>query len=50
LLGTLAGSTLSVIFGGAKLVHAIKKDYIIKADPDFYQHMGKVNARYLVSE
>ena len=48
--GTLVGSTLSVVFGGAKLIHAIKKDYIIKADPDFYNHMHKLKERYSVDE
>ena len=30
--GSLIGSTLSVVMGGAKFVHFIKKDYILKAD------------------
>lgn len=34
--GALVGSTISVVVGGSKLVHHMKKDYIIKADPDIY--------------
>lgn len=46
--GCLAASTLSVVFGGSKLVHSIKKDYILGADPDYYQHMAEVSLKYRI--
>ena len=48
--GTLFGSTLSVVMGGAKVVHTLKKDYIIKADTDLYSYMSAMNQKYDVSE
>lgn len=41
--GSLFGSTTAVMMGGAKLVHSIKKEYMIKADPDFYSHMETIS-------
>jgi hypothetical protein len=48
--GSLVGSTLSVVMGGAKTVHLIKKDYILEADPDIYTHMAHIRDRYEISE
>lgn len=48
--GSLIFSTLSVIFGGAKVVHNMKKDYIIKADEDIYRYMGEFYRKYKVTE
>ena len=44
--GTLMGSTLSVILGGAKIVHELKRNYIIKADVDYYRQMNVISERY----
>jgi uncharacterized membrane protein len=41
--GTLMASTVSVVLGGSKIVHNIKKDYIIQADPDYYRHMAHIS-------
>jgi hypothetical protein len=48
--GSLLGSMISVVMGGTKIVHAIKKDYILKADPDIYNHMRTLATRYSLSE
>jgi hypothetical protein len=37
--GALFGSTVSVVLGGSKFVHNLKKDYILKADPDIYKYL-----------
>ena len=43
-------STISVVFGGAKLVHGMKKECIIKAYLEYYKHMSMINQRYNVDE
>lgn len=48
--GSLFGSTLAVMMGGAKLVHSLKKEYMIKADPDFYNYMESITEKYLINE
>ena len=48
--GTLIGSTLSVVMGGAKVVHGLKKTYIVEADPDVYGYMGQINDKYGLDE
>ena len=48
--GTLIASTLSVVFGGSKLVHNIKKDYIIQADQDCYGYMAEISKKYHIPE
>ena len=48
--GTLIGSTISVVLGGSKIVHSIKKEYIIQADPDYYKHMADVTNKYSIPE
>jgi len=47
--GSLFGSTMSVILGGSKFIHHVKKDYILKADPDIYKQMDLFYRRYRVS-
>ena len=48
--GSLIASTLSVVFGGSKVVHNIKKDYIIRADEDCYRYMSYITDRYRIPE
>lgn len=40
--GSLFGSTMAVVMGGAKLVHSLKKEYMLKADADYYRHMEEI--------
>ena len=38
--GSLIGSTLAVVMGGANVVHTAKKDYVLKADQDIYRYIS----------
>lgn len=48
--GSLFGSTVSVLLGGSKFIHNVKKDYIIKADPGIYDYMRTFHSKYHVEE
>lgn len=48
--GSLFGSTMAVMMGGAKVVHSLKKEYMIKADPDFYSYMESISEKYRINE
>ncbi len=34
--GSLFGSSISVMLGATKFVHAVKKDHVLQADPQVY--------------
>jgi hypothetical protein len=46
LSGSFFGSSISVLLGASKFVHAIKKDYVLKADPDAYNYLQYFKHKY----
>ena len=48
--GSLIGSTLSVVMGSAKVVHYLKKEYVVEADRDVYSYMDEIDRKYHLNE
>lgn len=48
--GSLFCSSISVLLGASKLVHAVKKDHILGADPQVYTYLHNFKEKYQVDE